>query len=165
MKIKMMIGALVLGLGLCSQSYANNLLDRMLGANGCGCETNCCTTSCCKPKLIKPKCCEPVVAPKCCVVVDPAPVCGCESSCGCETKCCREGILTKLHNRLKARRCCKPACPSTCGCEVAVAAPTCGCEVASHCGCETTSCCKAKRCRRSLLASLFPIRKCKTSCC
>ena len=107
MKIKMMIGTLVLGLGLCSQSFGNNLLDRMLGSNGCGCETNCCTTSCCKPKCRKPKCCEPVCAPKCCVVADPtpccaapAPSCGCDAapSCGCENSCCKQKKCPRLNH-------------------------------------------------------------------
>ena len=79
MKIKMIVGFMVLGLGLCSQSFGNNLLDRMLGSNGCGCETNCCTTSCCKPKCCKPKCCR---EPRCCKSRCCGNSCAAPSCCG-----------------------------------------------------------------------------------
>ena len=42
MKWNIIIGTLVLGVGLCSQSFGFDLLDRMLGVNGCGCESKCC---------------------------------------------------------------------------------------------------------------------------
>ena len=46
MKWNIIIGTLVLGVGLCSQSFGYDLLDRMLGSKGCGCESKagCCET-------------------------------------------------------------------------------------------------------------------------
>ena len=38
MKWNIIIGSLVLGLCVSSQSYGFELLDRMLGLKGCGCE-------------------------------------------------------------------------------------------------------------------------------
>jgi len=72
MKFKIMVGSLVLGLGLCTQSFAFDLLDRMLGINGCGCNNGCAAKSCCE----KPAGCA---APAACVqkpsCVAPAPTC------------------------------------------------------------------------------------------
>ena len=45
MKWNMVFGALVVSVGLCSQSYGFELLDRMLGLNDCGCNS-CCQKSC-----------------------------------------------------------------------------------------------------------------------
>src|SRR5690606_41926598 len=42
MKWNMVFGALVVSVGLCSQSFGFELLDRMLGLNDCGCNS-CCT--------------------------------------------------------------------------------------------------------------------------
>ncbi|MDP6444001.1 MAG: hypothetical protein QGG36_25145 [Pirellulaceae bacterium] len=46
MKWNILLGTMVLGLGLCTQSFGFELLDRMLGVSGCGCESkakgNCC---------------------------------------------------------------------------------------------------------------------------
>ena len=44
MKWNIIIGSLVLGLCLSTQSYGFELLDRMLGLKGCGCETKSCET-------------------------------------------------------------------------------------------------------------------------
>ena len=38
MKWNVFLGTLVLGFGLCAQSYGFDLLDRMLGVGGCGCD-------------------------------------------------------------------------------------------------------------------------------
>src|SRR6185295_1642932 len=45
-----LLGSLVLGLAVCTQGYSFELLDRMLGYSGCGCDTNCCSSSCCKSR-------------------------------------------------------------------------------------------------------------------
>ena len=65
MKWNMVFGALVVSVGLASQSFGFELLDRMLGLNDCGCNS-------------------------CCHKAEPA--CGCdkgceaaEASCGCAT--------------------------------------------------------------------------------
>lgn len=148
MKWNILVGSVVLGLGLCSQSFGFELLDRMLGVNG-----GCCESSCCE----KASCCE--AAPACgCEAA--APACGCEAAPCCETKCCRKPLFN-----FNFKRCCKPKCDSCCD-----AAPACGCEVAAPaCGCETAcapKCCKPKCCR-SLLDRIFVCNKrcCKKSCC
>ncbi len=47
MRWNMVLGALVLSVGLCSQSFGFELLDRMLGM-GCGCDAqaSCCEKPC-----------------------------------------------------------------------------------------------------------------------
>jgi hypothetical protein len=45
MKWTSLLGSLVLGVAVCTQSYGFELLDRMLGCSGCGCNTSCCETS------------------------------------------------------------------------------------------------------------------------
>ncbi len=135
MKWNMIVGALVLGLGLCSNSYGFNLLDSMLGAHGggCGCEASC---GC---EAVGPGCgCEAV-----------APGCGCEAP-ACNSCCSKRGGLFSRCNK----SCCASACEPACGCEAA--GPSCGCEAAA-CG---SGCCK-KRCRRGLL-DLFG---CNRGCC
>lgn len=60
MKWNVFLGTLVLGVGLSAQSFGFELLDRMLGVGGCGCEPR--ATKCgCDPKCgVDPKCgCEP----------------------------------------------------------------------------------------------------------
>src|SRR5258708_40333204 len=84
MKWNIILGSMVLGLAMCSQSFGFELLDRMLGSNGCGCDTQCCETKCCsKPKCCQPKCCEP----KCCKEKCHQPLFGG----GCKSKCCNNG--------------------------------------------------------------------------
>ena len=41
MKWNILVASMVLGLGLSTQGFGFDLLDRMLGANGCGCEAKC----------------------------------------------------------------------------------------------------------------------------
>jgi len=45
MKWNMLVGSLVLGAGLCNQSFGIDLLSRMLGGKGSGCDTSCCDTA------------------------------------------------------------------------------------------------------------------------
>jgi len=195
MKWNMIVGALVLGLGLCSQSYGFNLLDSMLGAHGggCGCEASC---GC---EAVDPGCgCE---AAGCASACEPA--CGCEAACepacGCAApacgSCCKKkrccgglGLLDIFKcNRGCCKKSCAPACEPACGCEAAGCAsacePACGCEAAGcaaacepACGC-AASCCKKSRCKKNRccrkglfdgLHGLFdrPCKKCcKSSCC
>ncbi len=116
MKWNMVLGALVVSVGLCGQSYGFELLDRMLGLNDCGC-TTCCTSAApvcgcdkgCEPSCAAPACAAPACsAPACdpgCAGAACAPSCGagagctaacepscsssCGSSCGHCHKCCR----------------------------------------------------------------------------
>ena len=41
MKWNILVGTLVLSACACTQSYGFELLDRMLGISGCGCESSC----------------------------------------------------------------------------------------------------------------------------
>ena len=44
MKFKVTFAAIALCFAVSSQSYGFDLLDRMLGGRGCGCDTSCCAT-------------------------------------------------------------------------------------------------------------------------
>lgn len=132
-----------------TQSFGFDLLDRMLGSKGCGCDTQCCDT----PVVAGPGCgCE---APSAgcgllggCLKGCEAPACGCEApACGCEAPACgcevadcggcdagcmpkRGGLLKKLFSKAH----CNKGCDSACGC----GEPACGAEVA--CGCAEPAC-------------------------
>jgi len=156
MKRNIVFGSMVLALGLCAQSFGFDLLDRMLGANGCGCEVSCCTS-------VGPSCGAPACAAPTCAA--PAPTCGAEPTCaGYDAGCCRNKCCgLNLRGLLGARRCCKPAC----GCGApACAAPACAAPAIPTCGAEVT--CAAvpachSRCRKPcLLDRLFC---CKSRCC
>jgi|NOAtaT_7_FD_contig_91_1096925_length_1007_multi_13_in_0_out_0_1 hypothetical protein len=155
MKWNTIVGTIVLSLGLCSQSFGFDLLNRMLGSNGCGCDNgakNCCAPgpSCCVKKDCGPKCCvkkcEPILSrfclKKCCN----------DCSKGCDKGCADKG-------------CAAPA--PTC----AAPAPTCEAKHPHKCGCEPVKhdcnkCCKSI-CRPGLLDRFFACRShcCKPSCC
>ena len=169
MKLNIILSAVVLGLGLCSQSFGFELLDRMLGVSGGGC---------CESGCTKKSCCEAAKDPGCCAAAEPTcgavdPTCGAEPACGCEAKsdcgcskpkCCRQPLFN-FH------RCCKPKCASACdSCAKAAeptcaaveatcaAEPTCGAEPA--CGCEAKSSCGCKsKCCGSLLDRIFVCNK------
>ena len=117
MKWNLLVGSLVLGLGMSTQSFGFELLDRMLGGGDCGCESNCCESSCCEPKCCKvkcckQKCCEPKCCePKCCKVKCCKPKC-CEPKC-CEPKCC-EPKCCKV--KCCKEKCCKQSCDSCDSC-------------------------------------------------
>lgn len=178
MKWNTLIGTIVLTIGICSQSFGAGLLDRMLGASGCGCETKCCEASCGAEAA---GCCDSGCAaaadPSCgcdngCAAADPS--CGCDNgcaaapSCGCDAprKSCRKPLLSGLLS-CKKKSCCTAA-PS-CGCDngcAAAADPSCGCDngcaAAPSCGCEAApSCCK----RVSLLERIFSCRKKSCNSC
>jgi len=178
MKWNMVFGALVVSVGLCSQSFGFELLDRMLGLNDCGCNS-CCTAeaSCGCDKGCEPACCA-AAAPACGCAAACEPACGCAApacdSC-CASTCCRKkchsGLFCGLHDRLfgcchKKRCCdsgcggcaaaCEPACaaPAACGC--AAAEPACGCAPACD---SCNSCCKKRHC------GLLEIFHCHKRCC
>jgi hypothetical protein len=173
MKWNILCGSLVLGLGLCTQSFGFELLDRMLGVDSC-CESSCCKKSCCEAAA--PSCCaaEPTCAaaagPAC--GCDAAPACGCESACA--PKCCKQKCRQPLFNFNKCckPKCCKSACDTGC-CDAqptcaAACEPACGAEPA--CGCESAcapKCCKSKCNRGCLLDRIFACNKrcCKPKCC
>jgi len=144
MRWNMFFGALILSVGLCSQSFGFELLDRMLGyGGGCGCEPSCCAKPCCA----KPCCPKPCCAKPCC----PKPCCAkpcCKSRCGgCD-----------LFGGLNGLFCCKSRCGGNrgCGCQPSCAAP-------QDCGC-AKSCCKS-RCRHRCGCGLLDIFRCHKSRC
>jgi len=182
---------LALGCLMTTQSFGFDLLDRMLGSKGCGCDTACCEAPSCGSEApccaADPACgCE---APSCGCAADPAcgceapscgcaadPACGCESACPCEPACGCEapscdsgcgcgpkkgGLLSKLFGK-KSSKGCDSCCEPACGAE-----SPCGCSAAPACGCEAASCdsgcgCAAPKCG-GLLSKLFGGKK--SSCC
>ena len=94
MKWNILVGSLVLGLGLSTQSFGVDLLDRMLGMNYNGCcdKASCCETTCC----------------------DPGPSCGCETGCDacapCAKKCRKTPLLDLLRGCGKQKSCCDSGC-------------------------------------------------------
>lgn len=189
MKWKLAIASLVASVAMCSQSYGFDLLDRMLGGSGCGCDVKCCETaadpSCGCNGVVDPSCgCNGAVDPSCgCngAVVDPS--CGCNAPCGAKASCCRKITISIKLPKIRPllnRGCCKPACceavdPScgcnnadpSCGCNAA-ADPSCGCNTAATCGCESTPACCKPACRKGLLDRIFACKKkacCEDPCC
>lgn len=137
MKWKMVMGALVISAGLCTQSFGFELLDRMLGmhhhSSGCN---SCCEPACCEPACCEPACCESACCGNGCCNDCCEPTC-CESACcgnGCCNDCCEPTCC-------EADACCDPCCDSCC-----------------------EPCCKKRCC---LLDRLFACKKrcCKKSCC
>lgn len=100
MKFKVSFAAIALCFAVSSQSYGFDLLDRMLGGSGCGCDTSCCAT--------------------------PEPTCGCDGigmirgrffnrgcDTGCDTGCaakpaCNQGCDSGCDNGCGLNRCCRP---------------------------------------------------------
>ncbi len=139
MKWNILVGSLVLGLGLSTQSFGFELLDRMLGINGSGCASSCCDTKGCTDAGCAAKC----GADTGCTA---AATCGCDN--GCHKSRCRS----------RGRRCCHNGCTSN-GCAAKCGADY-GCAAAASCGCDNG--CK-KSCRRGCL--LDRIFVCRKSCC
>ena len=124
MKWTSFLGVLVLSLGLCSQTFGFELLDRILGIGNSGC----CESSCgCEAE---PECgCE--AEPDCGCEAEPD--CGCESDGSCKSRNLG-GILgsgSLLSSLFSGKGCCEAE--PECGCE---AEPECGCEAEPECGCE-----------------------------
>ena len=128
MKFKMFFGALVLSTGLCTQSFGFELLDTMLGLNGCGCQSRtrarCCAKPCGQPK----SCCAKVACrPKRCCAPKPKTCCAKKKSCcrqrsGCDLFAGLRGLFScgcrsKCGCDAKPKTCCaKKSCRSRCGC-------------------------------------------------
>ncbi len=95
--------SLALGCLMTTQSFGFDLLDRMMGSRGHGCDTACCETPACP--------------------VDPA--CGCEAP-SCDSGCGhlkRGGLLSRLFSAHKSSSCCDLGCDSGCGCGTPAAVP------------------------------------------
>jgi hypothetical protein len=133
MKRMMFLGALVLSVTVCSQSFGFELLDRMLGHKGCAscCEPGCdagAGNGCCEPG------CDAGAGNGCC-----EPACGAGAGCVdagagcCGVRKCRKhdlfGGLKGLFEKCKRKHrsccgdsCCEPACDAGNGC----CEPACG---------------------------------------
>jgi len=185
MKWNLILPAMVLSLGLCSQSFGFELLNKMLGhhrgGHGC-CEPACCEQQQCCPAACEPQCCaQPACEPACC---DQAACNGCADHCGHHRRDLFGG-LRGLFDRCRshcgngcgdccAQDCCaeqaccaQPACEPQC-CAQAACEPAC-CDQAACC---EPSCCDAcdngcHRRRGGLFAGLFHHRRscCQPSCC
>ena len=135
MKWNLYLGTLVLALGLSTQSFGFELLNRMLGASG-GCDAACCDVgggagcgaAACDPGCgAANACCEPAcgAANACC---DPA--CGAANACCDAAPCCGKkrcgGLLSGLLAKHRAKKCgllggcdagcCEPACGAASAC-------------------------------------------------
>ena len=150
MKWNIFVGSLVLGLGLNTQSFGFELLDRMLGISGCGCETKCCET--------KGKGCDAKAAG----CEEKAAACGADkkADCGCNAKAkssCRKPLLSGLFacNRGNKKGCDDKGCDAKAdGCEAKAAA--CGADK----GCDAKKSCS----RRGLLDRIFSCNRCNKGC-
>jgi len=132
MKLNIFVGSLVLGLSLCTQSFGFDLLDRMLGMNGCGADT----------------------AKSCCAA---APSCGADKGCagkgGCNIGGGRQRLCSKnLLDSIGSKRCCQKASCADKGCAnrggnkgcankgCAAAAPSCSAKAAAGCAAAAPTC-------------------------
>ncbi len=131
MKRMMFLGALILGVTVCTQSFGFELLDRMLGGKGC--------TSCCEPGCDAGNgCAEPACGagngcaePACGAGAGCAePACGADSCCGMRKfkKHDLFGGLKGLFEKCKRkhRGCCDSCCEPACGAGNGCAEPACG---------------------------------------
>jgi hypothetical protein len=122
MKWNILVASMVLGLGLSTPSFGD-LLDRMLGSNGCGCEQkDGCAQKCGDPKCDgkdacaqKDGCCQKECGPKCarrgllnlgCAQKDGGKD-GCGQKDGCKDPCQKDGCGQKDG--------CKDGCAQKCG--------------------------------------------------
>ena len=145
-----------------TQSYGFDLLDRMLGSKGCGCDTACCDTP-----VVDPACgCETASAgcgllgglgKKGCGLLGGGASRGCEApACGCESATCDNGSGEPACGAegcgLLGGGCGLLGKGASCGCENAVCdnggAPACGCE---NSGCDSAGCLP----KAGLLTKLF----------
>lgn len=146
MKRTILVGVMVLGTSIGSQSFGFDLLDRMLGLKGSGCDSTCCDTN------IGGGCLEPA-----CGLEAPCGGCVAEPACGLEAPCGSYVAEPACGLEAPCGTCAEPAC----GCEAPVV--DCGCATAApSCGCETGLCGGGKRHR--LLDKLFGGHGCNDGC-
>jgi len=169
MKIKSTLFVVAASLVMCSQSYAGDLLDRMLGMGGCGCAPACCAApvagpGCGSDATFANDCCDPCARPR---LVDFR----FRMNWG-------GGHRHGLFNR--GDHCCDTGCGApvmaapTCGTNAVAVAPACGCDAAPAC-CDP--CCRPSlnllgrlgglRARMACRPRLFNgcCDPCGTSCC
>lgn len=163
MKRTILVGVMVLGTSFCSQSFGFDLLDRMLGLKGSGCDSSCCDTTLgthssfggyepacgiedpCGGCATEPTCgigsgfglgsaCGGCAEAACgCEVVSD---CGCAS--GCDTACGANKRGHLLHRLFSGLGCGNHGCDSACG-DVCGGAcgDACGGYADPSCGCES----------------------------
>ena len=155
MNWKLFSGSLVLSAVICGQSFGFELLNRMLGASGVGCDSSCCdappiggcdappSCGCAAPPSCGPRCpmvcsCKPSAVgcrtplfghckqSGCC---DSGPACGCDArpSCGCSCRSCPL-LNLRLPSLNLFRGSCGYCCKTSC-------CNSCGCDAAPTCGC------------------------------
>lgn len=123
MKIQSTLFAVAATLALCSQSFGGDLLDRMLGMGGCGCQTSCCDA--------------PAAGPGC---GNDFAMGGCDT--GCDTGCRPKLVDFRFKINWQAmprpafnflNRGCNLGCGSVGGCDsgCGTSAPACGSDVIS----------------------------------
>ncbi len=156
MKWNLYLGTLVLALGLSTQSFGFELLNRMLGASGTY-NGGCCDTACCD--AADPSCCAPACEPACGAAAC-APSC-CDTAACCGKKRCG-GLLSGLLSKHRCSSSCDACCEPACGAADACCEPACGaadpcCDVACDAGCGK------KRCG-GLLSGLLSKHRCGSSC-
>jgi len=126
MKWNILVASMVLGLGLSTQSFGD-LLDRMLGSNGCGCEQKdgcaqkcgdkcdgkdaCAQKDCCGPKCVR----RPLLNLGCAQKCDGKDGCcqkdGCKDPCqkdGCKDPCQKDGCKDACQKGC-VQKCCGPS--------------------------------------------------------
>jgi len=154
MKVKTLVGTLLVSVALCSQGFSFELLDRLLGMNcgGCGTCGTCSEVTCCEPEAAcctpEPECCEEPVCDPCC---DP-----------CRPKM---DLFAGLKGLFKCNACCDPCCEQTC-CEPVTECcepePTC-CDPEPCCDPCGAPCCKPLlNIKLPKLPKLLPLKR---SCC
>ncbi|MGM0490685.1 MAG: hypothetical protein ACQESR_28495, partial [Planctomycetota bacterium] len=137
MKWNILVGSLVLSLGLSTQSFGANLLDRMLGANYNGDRD---TATCCETSVVEPSCGVDVVD-DCCVP---------------SAKRCRKTPLLDMLRGLRRDDCCDTCGEVVCD-EDPCCEPTCGYE--DPCGDVACEDCSVKCRKRPLLDMLRGLRR------
>ncbi len=160
MKWKLYLGTLVLAMGLSTQSFGFEVLNRMLGASGHH-SGGCCDAGCCEPACgpAADACCEPA-----CGAADACCDTGCDSA-GCFGKKHCGGLLSGLFKRHSCKMgcdagCCEPAC----GAADACCEPTCGAmDACCDSGCDSAGCLGKKHCG-GLLSGLLKRHSCKMGC-
>ena len=137
MKRMLFLGALVLGVTVCSQSFGFELLDKMLGHKGC---TSCCEpgcdagNGCCEPGCGAGNgCAEPACGAGngCCEPACDAGAGCCEPSCGAAKHCRKKhdlfgGLKGLFSCKKRCKSCCDSCCEPACGAGNGCAEPACG---------------------------------------
>jgi hypothetical protein len=118
MRMKSILGAILLSAIFCSASFGEGLLNRMLDKCG-GCCDQCGVCAACKPVC---QACAPAKCKPCRPCAKPCAKVGCDVGCdvGCEAACkprCRpfRDMLADLKELISCKKCCCDGCDASCG--------------------------------------------------